>query len=102
MLIVESYGKLDGPLVEFEFATISGVRLGFGFNSTVYLPSADLLYTFPFVNDSSAAGAGDDPMQVLNNMIVPQNNNPAYVSSKEGGCWFCAVSFLNLSSFKHV
>ena len=85
------YGKLDGPLVELEFATISGVRLGFGFNSTVYLPSAELLYTFPFINDASATQAGNDPMKVLNNMILPMNNNPAYVSAKLGSCWFCAV-----------
>lgn len=30
------YGKLDGPLIELEFATISGVRLGFGYNSGTF------------------------------------------------------------------
>lgn len=38
-------------------------------------------------------------MQVLNNMIVPKNGQPAYVSNKEGGCWFCAVS---VSSFNLI
>jgi hypothetical protein len=60
----------------------------------VYLPRAELLYTFPFINDASAAGAGNDPMQVLNNMIVPKGSDPAYVSAKEGACWFCAVGIL--------
>jgi hypothetical protein len=83
-----SYGKLDGPLVELEFATISGVRLGFGYNSAVYLPGADQLYSFPFINDAAAAGAGNDPMKVLNQMV---GGTPAYVYTKEGSCWFCAV-----------
>jgi hypothetical protein len=74
--------------VEFEFATISGVRFGAGVNSEVYLPSAENLYQFPFINDAGAAGAGNDPMQVLNQMLA---GNPAYVQTKEGGNWFCAV-----------
>ncbi|KAH0562326.1 hypothetical protein GP486_002980 [Trichoglossum hirsutum] len=86
------YGKLDGPLVTVEFATISGVRVGFGFNSAVYLPTANKLYTFPFINDNSVAGAGNDPMKVLAQMVDPRDGNPAYVHTKEGGCWFCAVS----------
>jgi len=31
-------------------------------------------------------------MLVLNSMLVPANNNPAYVSTKQGAAWFCAVS----------
>ena len=90
---MQSYGKLDGPLVTLEFATISGVRVGFGFNSEVYLPSAEMLYTFPFINDAGAAGAGTDPMLVLNGMV---GGNPAYVYTKEGACWFCAVGIIFL------
>jgi hypothetical protein len=93
-----SYGRLDGPLVELEFATISGVRVGFGYNSTVFLPSADLLYTFPFISNAAASGTGNDPMKVLNAMITPVGNQPAYVSTKEGSVWFCAVSFESHSS----
>lgn len=57
------YGKLDGPLVELEFATISGVRLGFGYNSMVKLPSASQLYQFPFISDSAT---GEDPLAIVN------------------------------------
>lgn len=56
------------------------------------MPKPELLYTFPFINDAGSAGAGDNPMLVLNSMLVPANNNPAYVSTKQGAAWFCAVS----------
>ena len=85
--IVSSYGKLDGPLVELEFATISGVRLGFGYNSSVQLPTADQLYQFPFINDSAASG-GDDPLAIINLM---EGGNPQFVYKKEGASWFAAV-----------
>ncbi|KAH7407444.1 hypothetical protein BKA64DRAFT_417254 [Cadophora sp. MPI-SDFR-AT-0126] len=78
------YGKLDGPLVTLEFATISGVRLGFGYNSLVRLPKAEQLYQFPFISDSVT---GDDPLMVLN--ALKDGPNP-FVYTKEGGCWFLA------------
>lgn len=79
------YGKLDGPLVTLEFATISGVRLGFGYNSLVHLPTADKLYEFPFISD---AATGDDPLAVLNAM---EGGTPPFVYKKLGGVWFAAV-----------
>ncbi|KAK0117089.1 hypothetical protein ONS96_012927 [Cadophora gregata f. sp. sojae] len=78
------YGKLDGPLVTLEFATISGVRLGFGFNSLVRLPKAEQLYQFPFICDTVT---GDDPLKILN--ALKEGPNP-FVYTKEGGCWFLA------------
>ncbi|KAH7356951.1 hypothetical protein BKA65DRAFT_218411 [Rhexocercosporidium sp. MPI-PUGE-AT-0058] len=78
------YGKLDGPLVTLEFATISGVRLGFGYNSLVRLPKAEQLYQFPFISDSVT---GDDPLKILN--ALKDGPNP-FVYTKEGGCWFLA------------
>jgi hypothetical protein len=80
------YGKLDGPLVTLEFATISGVRLGFGYNSLVHLPTADKLYQFPFISD---AATGDDPLAVLNAM---EGGTTPFVYKKLGGVWFAAVS----------
>ncbi len=81
------YGKLDGPLVELEFATISGVRLGFGYNYAVRMPSVDQLYTFPFISDSASTGSGADPMKVLDAMVF---NEPHFVYPKDGSSWFCA------------
>jgi hypothetical protein len=82
-----SYGKLDGPLIELAFATISGVRLGFGYNYAVRPPQLDELYKFPFISDSASAGSGNDPMKVLDSMC---GGDKPFVYPKEGACWFCA------------
>ncbi|KAH8882540.1 hypothetical protein GQ53DRAFT_455304 [Thozetella sp. PMI_491] len=81
------YGKLDGPLVELEFVTISGVRLGFGYNYAVRMPQLSELYSFPFISDSASAGVGNDPMKALNAMVF---NPPYFVYPKENSSWFCA------------
>lgn len=73
--------------MELEFATISGVRLGFGYNYAVRMPSLDQLYTFPFISDSASAGAGADPLKVLDAMVF---NPPHFVYPKNGSGWFCA------------
>src|SRR5437763_5309589 len=44
-------------LITLGFATISGVRLGVGFNSSVRTPNIDQITSFPFVNDHSVSGA---------------------------------------------
>lgn len=81
------YGKLDGPLVTLEFATISGVRVGFGYNYTVRMPGLNELYAFPLISDAGLSGAGNDPMLVLKAM--EDGDNP-FVSSREGSMWFAA------------
>ncbi|EMD00390.1 hypothetical protein BAUCODRAFT_28742 [Baudoinia panamericana UAMH 10762] len=81
------YGKLDGPLVELEFATISGVRLGFGYNYMIRMPTVNELYSFPFISDTGLSGAGNDPMVVLN--AITAGPSP-FVSASEGSMWFCA------------
>lgn len=81
------YGKLDGPLVTLEFATISGVRVGFGYNYTVRMPALSELYSFPLISDAGLNGAGNDPMAVLKAM--EGGDNP-FVSSREGSMWFAA------------
>ncbi|KAH8879234.1 hypothetical protein GQ53DRAFT_855007 [Thozetella sp. PMI_491] len=81
------YGKLDGPLVELELVTISGVRLGFGYNYAVTMPDVSQLYEFPFISDSASAGCGNDPMKVLDALVY---DPPQFVYPKEGSAWFCA------------
>jgi hypothetical protein len=82
-----SYGKLDGPLVQLEFATISGVRLGFGYNYFVRMPLLNELHEFPFISDGATAKAGNDPYLVLKAMV---GSNKPFVFPKEGSYWFCA------------
>ena len=78
------FAKLDGPLVQLEFATIPGVRLGFGFNSMVIFPTIDQLTSFPFINDHGIGGAGSNLMMILKSM------SPAWMVPKEESYWFAA------------
>ncbi len=82
------FAKLDGPLVTLEFATISNVRLGFGYNSIVRAPANDELTVFPFISDSGVDGAGNDPLMVLKSMAESKDSKPAWVSPKEDSYWF--------------
>ncbi|KAK4665124.1 uncharacterized protein QC763_511180 [Podospora pseudopauciseta] len=53
------FAKLAGPLVSLEFAEISGVTGGFGYNSSVRVPTADQIPSFPFIDQHSTDNAGD-------------------------------------------
>jgi hypothetical protein len=81
------YAKLDGPLIELELATISGVRLGFGFNSFVRSPAIEELANFPFINDNSISTAGNDPMAILRNMTM---TTPPWVAPRLDSYWLAA------------
>lgn len=91
------YGKLDGPLVELEFATISGVRLGFGYNYAVRMPELNELHRFPFISDEAAKKSGNDPLAVLNAMT---GEAKPFVYAKDGACWFCAG--MTISAFESL
>ncbi|KAM7184244.1 hypothetical protein V8F33_013107 [Rhypophila sp. PSN 637] len=86
------FAKLDGPLVTLEFATISGVRLGFGFNSIVRSPKIDELTEFPFIKSSDAQGAGKNPMAIVKSMT------PRWVTPREGSYWLAAG--MTISAFE--
>jgi hypothetical protein len=68
-------------LVTLEFATISGIRLGFGFNSVVRSPRIDELTDFPFIKTTVTPGASDTPMAILKAMT------PMWVTPKENSYW---------------
>jgi hypothetical protein len=46
------YAKLDGPLIDLEFAILKGVRIGFGYNSVIRQPGIQDLFAFPLISDS--------------------------------------------------
>jgi hypothetical protein len=73
--------------VTLEFATISGVRLGFGYNYSVRMPLISELHSFPFITDNATKDAGNDPYQVLKAMV---GSDKPFVFPKEGSYWFCA------------
>ncbi|KAI8631391.1 hypothetical protein F5Y19DRAFT_423614 [Xylariaceae sp. FL1651] len=84
------FAKLDGPLITLEFATISGIRLGFGYNSFVRSPSSAELYRFPFINDSDLGTTdnNNNPMSILESMCKPQQDgSAAWVAPREDAYW---------------
>lgn len=69
------FAKLDGPLFSIGFATVEGVRAGFGYNSFVQTPTLDQLTSFPFISDSIGSNP-NDPLAVLQAMqkyVMPQD-----------------------------
>jgi hypothetical protein len=80
--------------VTLAFATISGVRLGFGYNSFVRSPAVSEITQFPFIDDRSSAGAtgaGNNPMQIVKNMTQPvDGQSTAWVTPKIDSYWFAA------------
>jgi hypothetical protein len=53
------YAKLDGPIIDFEFAILRGLRIGFGYNSMVRSPAVEELYQFPLIDDGAASNTGN-------------------------------------------
>jgi hypothetical protein len=88
------YAKLNGPLVSLAFATISGVRLGFGYNSIVRSPTMVELPSFPFLSGDAEGGAGNDPLKILQSLIGGSGGSgggQAWVSPKEDAYWGAVV-----------
>lgn len=89
------YGKLDGLDIFLEFALLTGIRLGFGYNSLVRSPALDELTQFPFIDDAGSQNAGTNPISLLESMKQPANGKPAWVSAKQDSYWFAAGLTLN-------
>lgn len=86
------FAKLDGPLITLTFATISGVRVGFGYNSLVRSPSVQELSQHPFLSGKSDAGAGNDPLQILRSMTDGANGIAPWVTMRQDSYWVAAAS----------
>lgn len=56
------FARLDGPLIELEFAEINGICGGFGYNSSLRIPDVANVSSFPFL---SAKVLPADPMEQL-------------------------------------
>jgi hypothetical protein len=77
-------------IITLEFATIEGVRLGFGYNSAVRSPAMNELASFPFIDDQGTQRAGNDPMLLLQSFIQPTPTGPAWVSPRADSYWLAA------------
>jgi hypothetical protein len=86
---------------------VTGVALGFGYNSNLTLPTIDQVDTFPFVQvlptsvtpNPNALGGSKDPLAVLNQILKPANP-PAWVDPEAGSLWFAAG--ITFTSFELV
>lgn len=59
------FARLEGPLVTLEFAEITGITGGFGYNSSVRVPTIDQIYEFPFISTKGLEGSALDVLQKL-------------------------------------
>lgn len=83
---------------------VTGVALGFGYNSALRLPTIDQVQSFPFVQvlptstiPSPGVFPSDNPLAVLN---VITNTKPPWVSPAAGSLWFAAG--ITFTSFELV
>lgn len=81
------FGKLNGPLITLEFAEITGISLGFGYNTRLRLPTLDDLSEFPLLKPSPppAGKSNPDPLQLLTAFTRTDWINP-----QEGSFWIAA------------
>jgi hypothetical protein len=56
------FARLDGPLFTLEFAEISGVEAGFGYNYDLTIPTAANVPSFPLVHGPNST---NNPMDLL-------------------------------------
>ncbi|KAI1819366.1 hypothetical protein F4861DRAFT_527244 [Xylaria intraflava] len=68
------FAKLNGPLATIGFAEIQSLCGGFGYNSSVRLPTVDEVYQFPFVASSNLSGT-DNSLEVLQKLVDPSAGN---------------------------
>jgi len=84
---------------------VTGIALGFGYNSNLRIPTIDEVAAFPFVQvlptsmvpNTGVFGANPTPQKVLD---VIMNTQPAWVSPQQGTLWFAAG--ITFTSFELV
>lgn len=64
---VAVFARLEGSLLELEFAQISGICGGFGYNWFLTLPTFDNVSTHPFIGTVSIPRKDDDPLKMFSN-----------------------------------
>jgi hypothetical protein len=88
---------------------VTGLALGFGYNSKVTIPTIDEVATFPFVqilptsaipDPNVLGGANASPLEVLNKILDPTLHNPAWVQEAKGSLWLAAG--ITFTSFELV
>ncbi|KAF2465819.1 uncharacterized protein BDR25DRAFT_378525 [Lindgomyces ingoldianus] len=79
------FARLDGPLFTLEFAEISGVSAGFGYNYDLRLPTAGEIMDFPLVHGPESS---DDPMKLLSSRKEERSSFVNWTTAKETALFF--------------
>lgn len=88
---------------------VTGLALGFGYNSKVTIPTIDEVATFPFIqvlptstvpNTNLLGGPNASPLDVLNKILDPNLHSPAWVHEEKGSLWLAAG--ITFTSFELV
>lgn len=91
------YAILRGPLITLEFATISGITGGFGYNVGINMPTVGEVYRFPFTKSQS--NEDDDIVTTLNNLIgKPTPPDKQWFFPQEDSMWLACG--LTVSAFE--
>ncbi|KAF8626078.1 hypothetical protein AX15_005094 [Amanita polypyramis BW_CC] len=65
------FAKLEGPLICLEFALISGVCGGFGYNNTIGYPTIDQVATYPFITQPKSSNPDEVLQSLLGKWVQP-------------------------------
>ncbi|KAI5925520.1 hypothetical protein F4810DRAFT_708466 [Camillea tinctor] len=85
------FAKLEGPLITLEFAEISGITGGFGYNNEVKPPPIERVNEFPFIKTTQV---GDDLVEYLRTLV----STTGFFTVKDGAMWLAAG--LKVNAFK--
>ena len=88
------YGKLTAPLGGVPAAFVTGLSLGFGYNSEVRVPLIGEVFTFPFLADPSMS-ASTPPLAILDQL---RNAPQPWVREAPGSYWL--LLGVQLTSFE--
>jgi hypothetical protein len=91
------FARLDGPLFSLEFAEISGVTGGFGYNSDAKFPTPDQITNYPFI-DQNQLGDAKDALATLEKLTDP--SGAGWFRHLNGTYW--AAAGMKIDAFQMI
>ena len=86
---VAVFAQIQGPIVELEFAEISGLCGGFGYNSHLRLPDIDNVNTFPLVAGNTVPASNSNALDIFKVFEAPAQGSP-WIIGQEDSNWLAA------------
>ncbi|KAG5754239.1 hypothetical protein H9Q70_003116 [Fusarium xylarioides] len=94
------FARLDGPLVTLEFAEISGVTGGFGYNSEIRVPKVAEITEFPFIDQSQLSGTAGDALETLKKLTDPRSEAGGWFTPRDDTYW--AAAGMKIDAFQMI